>query len=38
MEGLAKQWLCRRAALDAATPRFARRPAAPAAASSVAPV
>src|SRR6185437_16956527 len=34
----AKQWLCRTAALGAATPRFARRPATPAAASSVAPI
>src|SRR4029077_14975815 len=36
-EGPAKQWLCRRATLSGATPRFARRPAAPAAASSAAP-
>src|SRR5436309_8890574 len=33
-----KQCLCRRAALSAATPRFARRPATPAAASSVASI
>src|SRR4029077_17164234 len=37
-EGPAKQWLCRRATLSGATPRFARRPAAPAAASSRATV